>query len=212
MDLDLHTHTRYSFDSRNDPAAVIRIAKSRGLGGMAITDHNTFAGAAAVMAIAPPDFLVIPGIEVGTRCGDILALFVKEDIKTKDPYEVVDAIHEQGGVAVLAHPFARMLSIDKKLAEKIDGCEAFNARYGKASLNAGGDGIPYVVALAREYDLTMTGGSDAHFTWEIGRGRTIVQATTLAEVKAALLNGDTQYGGEVSSIANPCSPAFHNIL
>jgi predicted metal-dependent phosphoesterase TrpH len=204
MELDLHVHTRFSRDSRNDPARVIETARRRGRGGIAVCDHDAFGGVKAVRALAPPGFLVIPGMEISTRFGHLLGLFLREPVRTKDPFEAVEAIHAQGGLAVLAHPFARHRSIDPAFASVLDGCEGYNARYSRASRRRGPGGEPKVLAFARERGLAVTGGSDAHFLWEIGRGRTVVEgARTLEDIKRAIREQRTTFRAvKASSILN----------
>jgi predicted metal-dependent phosphoesterase TrpH len=203
MELDLHVHTRFSRDSRNDPARVVETALRRGLGGIAVCDHDAFGGVKAVRAAAPPGFLVIPGMEISTRFGHLLGLFLREPVRTKDPFEAVEAIHAQGGLAVLAHPFARHRAIDPLFASRLDGCEGYNARYSRASRRRGPGGEPRVIAFAREHRLAVTGGSDAHFLWEVGRGRTVVEGTALEDVKRAILERRTTFrAAKASSILN----------
>jgi len=204
MELDLHVHTRFSRDSRNDPARVIDAALRRGLVGIAVCDHDAFRGVEAVRKAAPPGFLVVPGMEISTRFGHLLGLFLREAVRTKDPFEAVEAIHAQGGLAILAHPFARHRAVDPAFAARLDGCEGYNARYSRASRKRGADGGPKVLAFAREHGLAITGGSDAHFPWEVGRGRTVVEgAKTLENVKRAIRERRTSFRAvKASSILN----------
>src|SRR2546428_9340622 len=72
MLLDLHNHTRYSPDSRVDPAALVELARKIRLAGIAITDHNSVGGIAAAEQAAGPDFVVISAIEVSTEFSPVL--------------------------------------------------------------------------------------------------------------------------------------------
>ncbi|OHB74862.1 MAG: hypothetical protein A2Z34_03370 [Planctomycetes bacterium RBG_16_59_8] len=211
MQLDLHVHTRYSFDCAMDPEKLIRIARKRGLDGIAITDHNAIEGARETARIAPDGFTVIIGEEVSTTSGDILGLFLREEIVTDDPIEAVDAIKAQGGVAILPHPFARSVAIDEKVARKLDACEGFNARYSRSRAIENNVGDELVVAFARQYDLTLVASSDAHFYREIGRARTIVPASNPDEIKDALLRGNTVLHGMRSSPLNRVASAVLKI-
>ncbi len=203
MELDLHVHTRFSRDSRNEPARVVETALRRGLDGIAVCDHDTFRGVEAVRKAAPPGFLIVPGMEIGTRFGHLLGLFLREPVRAKDPFEAVAEIHAQGGMAVLAHPFARHRAIDPVFAARLDGCEGYNARYSRASRKRGPGGNPKVLAFAHAHDLALTGGSDAHFLWEIGRGRTGVEGTTLEDVKRSIRERRTTFRAvRASSLLN----------
>jgi predicted metal-dependent phosphoesterase TrpH len=137
---------------------------------------------------------------MGTKQGDILGLFVEEVRDTRDPYEFVESVKAQGGVAILAHPFTKHLTIEKKLCEMLHGAEGFNARHAARDILPDGSfGEKHIAEFAKEYNLTLTGGSDAHFYWEVGRGRTIIPAMTLEEVKTAIIRGNTLAVGKRSS-------------
>ena len=187
MQLDLHVHTKYSFDCRMNPARVLRIARRRGLDGLAITDHDTIEGALEARRLAKGNFLVIIGEEVSTTGGDIIGLFLREKIEGGEPAGVIDRIHAQGGVAVLPHPFSKTLGVDEKVAQKLDACEGFNARY------SSGEGQTAVGPFALEYGLTLTGASDAHRYRDIGQGRTIAPDGPPERIKEALLNGSVSF-------------------
>jgi hypothetical protein len=198
MILDLHAHTRWSFDAALDPARVVRVARSRGLDAIAITDHGEIEGAREAARAAGGEILVIVGEEIDTEAGDILGLFLREKIEAKDPLEAIRAIHDQGGIAVLPHPFTKTLSVEERVARALDACEGFNARHSRAVPAAGGTGDERVSAFARAYDLSLTAGSDAHAYREIGRARTVVPATTLEEARQAILRGETALEGRRS--------------
>src|SRR2546422_1968157 len=106
MLLDLHNHTRYSPDSRVDPAALVGVARKTRLAGVAITDHNSVGGIEIAEAAADPDFLVIPAIEVSTRSGHVLGYGIREVIpRDLSVSETAERIVALGGVPVAAHPF-----------------------------------------------------------------------------------------------------------
>ena len=69
---------------------------------------------------------MIRGIEIGTDRGDLLGLFLRETIKTRDFGRAVDAIHEQGGLAILAHPFKWRQRVSADTLERVDGIEVYN--------------------------------------------------------------------------------------
>jgi hypothetical protein len=202
MELDLHCHTRHSFDSSMDPAKVVRTAKARGLDAIAITDHDRIEGAFEAQRAAGGDILVIIGEELDTKAGDILGLFLRERIVEEDPLRAIEAIHDQGGIAILPHPFAKTVSIEEKVARALDGCEGFNARHARIKEVRDGVGEPDVLTFAAGYDLTLVASSDAHAYREIGRARTLVPASSLDEAKAAILRGETTLQGRRSSPFN----------
>jgi predicted metal-dependent phosphoesterase TrpH len=202
MILDLHNHTRWSFDSSMDPAKVVRVAKARGIDAIAITDHDEIDGAREALKAAGGDIMVILGEEIDTAAGDILGLFLKERIVEHDPLEAIRAIHAQGGLAVLAHPFTKTKSVDDSVARALDGCEGFNARHAELGSYEGSEGEPRVAKFAKDYDLSLTAGSDAHFYRELARARTIVAASTLDEAKEAIRRGNTVLSGRRSSPFN----------
>jgi predicted metal-dependent phosphoesterase TrpH len=200
--LDLHNHTSWSFDCSVDPARAVRTAKARGLDAIAITDHGEIGGALEARAAAAGEILVIVGEEIDTDAGDILGLFLREKIVTEDAMEAIAAIHAQGGVAVLPHPFSKSASIDDRVARALDACEGFNARHSKIASIEGTEPEPRIAEFAKRFDLSLTAGSDAHFVREIGRGRTIVSAGSLEEAKQAILAGNTVLSGRRSSPFN----------
>jgi predicted metal-dependent phosphoesterase TrpH len=202
MILDLHNHTRWSFDCSMDPAKVVRVARTRGIDAIAITDHDEIGGAREAQKAAGGDILVIVGEEIDTAAGDVLGLFLQERIVEHDPLEAIRAIHQQGGLAVLAHPFTKSGSLDERVARELDGCEGFNARHSALGAYEGSDGEPRVASFAKEYDLSLTAGSDAHFYRELARARTVVAAATLEEAKEQIRRGNTVLSGRRSSPFN----------
>lgn len=137
------------------------MARSRGLSGIAITDHDSIDGNLEAERLNLKDFVVIPGIEVSSRDGHILGLNVKEPIPLGLPAaKTVALIREQGGMAVAAHPFGLGRKIGAVLKAKFDAIEVFNSR------------TYFGNSLAREFaernKLPMVAGSDAHYPDEIG--------------------------------------------
>jgi hypothetical protein len=110
---DLHTHTKHSGlgifpalgfyypESATEPDALVNEAKRRGLDLVCITDHNTIKGALRVKSGKN----VVVGEEITTADGELIGLFLSEEIKPRmSAVETVEAIHEQGGVAIVPHP------------------------------------------------------------------------------------------------------------
>lgn len=191
MLVDLHLHTKYSFDSLLEPDRVIRTALRRGLDAIAVTDHDTIEGALETRKIAEGRLLVIIGEEISTNAGDLLGLFLREPVNIMDPIAAVDAVHAQGGVAIVPHPFGKTLGISEEMARKIDGIEGYNSRYSPRPRDLENVGDTRALQFAAEYDLTLTSSSDAHRYRDIGRGRTLIPAANLEDVRQALLKGRT---------------------
>lgn len=166
--VDLHVHTSYSVDGSISPETLVDLCPRRGLSALAITDHNTIAGALAVSKIAP--FPVIVGEEISTVDGEILGLFLEQPVpRHLSAGETVRLIKEQGGLAGVPHPYDRLRreSIERgalgELSDELDFVEGFNARVTCARDNH------LARQLARREALPCTAGSDAHSSYELGR-------------------------------------------
>jgi predicted metal-dependent phosphoesterase TrpH/glycosyltransferase involved in cell wall biosynthesis len=168
---DLHTHTEHSHDCAVPVEDVLDYADFQGLGAIAITDHNVFAGAREAVELARGrDLTIIPGEEVKTDNGEVIGLFLSEEIpRGMSMGDTIAAIREQGGLVYLPHPFDRLHTIPdaptlhRHLAE-IDVVEVYNARLLRESFN------DEALRFARKYNLTMGAGSDAHVLQGIGTG------------------------------------------
>jgi len=182
MIMDLHVHSNYSPDSLASPKRILRAAKRKGLDGVAITDHGTIAGALeAARANDDDEFIVIIGAELPSKAGDIVGLFLNDEIETEDPMEIIAQVHAQGGVVVLPHPL-RGHELTGELLRSVDAIEVFNARCSpRENLQAR--------ALATEYGKPMVAGSDAHTCNEIGLARTELVAN---DPRQALLSAQTR--------------------
>ena len=166
---DLHIHTQYSFDCTTSPEEVIRRCQKLRINCIAIADHGSIAGALRVKEIAP--FRVIVAEEVLTPLGEIMGMFLKEQIPTNIPAEeAVRQIKAQNGLVCLPHPFDQMRGINRqgfdeirRLLPQIDIIEVFNARALRFG-NSNGKAL----AFAKENRLLKSAGSDAHIAREIG--------------------------------------------
>ena len=189
MKFDLHIHSKHSYDSFLSPETIIKIAKKKRLDGVAVTDHGTIKGGIEALKInKDKDFQVIVGAEIKTEYGDVIGMFLNEEIKSQIFMQMVEEIRDQGGLVVLAHPFRKGITFPTDLLKYVDLIEGFNARSPK-SLNA------RALELARKLKKPMTAGSDAHLGFEVGRGRTIGSG----DIRSALGEGRTEIEGEESS-------------
>lgn len=211
MRLDLQTHTRHSPSCGwASVDALLAAAGAAGLDGLAVTDHNTLAGAREAVARAPDDLLVVPAVEVDTTRGQVIGLFVEEPIEPwQPPGAVIDAVHAQGGLAFAPHPFDDLregLEDPADHADALDAIEVVNARCVRASYNE------RARSFAREWGLPGVGGSDAHFAREVGGAYTTVDvdvdparastADRREAVAAAIRAGRVEAGGGRGSIAH----------
>ncbi|MHC1635582.1 MAG: PHP domain-containing protein [Candidatus Methanospirareceae archaeon] len=173
MKYDLHVHSKYSKDSTLEPERIVKIAKRKGLNGIAITDHDTIKGGLAAKKYEDEDLEVIIGSEVHTEKGDIIGLFISEEIKSKDVMEVIDEIKEQGGLVIVPHPFDSLrrssFHITEEYASYVDAIEGFNSRCIFEKFNS------KAKEFGKKYNIPLVGGSDAHFPNEIGKGGIITE-------------------------------------
>jgi predicted metal-dependent phosphoesterase TrpH len=161
MKCDLHVHTSYSYDSNASPKEMVDAALKKRVDCLAITDHNEIKGALEAIEYAKgKSILIIPGIEIKTKDGDILALNVREKIPNKlSAKETIKKIKEVGGLAIIPHPFGWLCSFKgnlKDLVKDIDGIEVLNA-------SIFGPGNKKALEFAQKFNLSFTAGSDAHF-------------------------------------------------
>ncbi len=178
LKLDLHIHSKYSDDGKGSPEEIIKVVKKKGLNGLAITDHNTVKGGLEGLKHSSEDFLVIPGVEISTSDGHILALNVKENIpKGLTASETVDKILDLNGIPIVPHLFRNMSGIKenklKLLKEKINAIEIFNScSLPQSNLKT--------AKVAKKYNLGGTGGSDSHIPEYAGEAYTLVDSTDLS--------------------------------
>jgi predicted metal-dependent phosphoesterase TrpH len=164
--IDLHLHTRGSWDSLSDPERILERASARGIDRVAITDHDRLPLALAMAERYPER--VIPGEEVRTAEGiDVIGLYLVEEIRRGTPArEVCSRIRDQGGIVYLPHPYARGKGGGGRLAESlapfVDIVEVFNARIRSENRNR------LAMELAERHGLPGGAGSDAHTVGEVG--------------------------------------------
>jgi predicted metal-dependent phosphoesterase TrpH/glycosyltransferase involved in cell wall biosynthesis len=188
---DLHMHTSWSHDCQIPVEDLIDHAEANGLGAIAVTDHNVFGGAQEAVELARGrDLIVIPGEEIKTDGqGEVIGLFLSEEIPRGLSFaDTVAAIHGQGGVVYLPHPFDRLHSIPDAATlhrhlQQIDVLEVYNARLLFEAYN------DEALRFARKYDLTMGAGSDAHVLQGVGTGALRMRAFDGPEEFLASLRG-----------------------
>ena len=175
--LDLHIHSQYSEDGVGTPNEIMKLVQKKGLHGMAVTDHNSIKGSLEALKLKSKDFVIIPGLEISTQDGHLLALGVKENIPRElSAEETVEKILDKGGIPVVPHLFRRMSGIKREKLEpirsKIPAIEVFNGcSLPKTNIKT--------AEVAKELKLGGTGGSDAHDPLYAGYGYTIVESTDM---------------------------------
>ncbi len=198
---DLHIHTTASDGFDTVQAVLEHVAALGTLNVIAITDHDILEGSLwAYEHRARYPFDIIPGLEVTSIEGHVLALWVTNPIPAgMSLAETTAAIHEQAGVAILAHPFeltityrvaGRYLRQPESLLDTgIDAVEVYNAASPTPASNL------LAARMAKKIHLPGTGGSDAHSLGGIGCGITRFQGRTATDLRQALLAGQTQGTG-----------------
>ncbi|MBI5574218.1 MAG: PHP domain-containing protein [Elusimicrobia bacterium] len=199
--IDTHLHTIYSHDSVADIEKLIIHADKKGLGAIAITDHNDFEGVRRARNIAEElkargliknDFFIIPGEEISASDGHIVALFIKTYIyQNMSVSETIAEIHSQGGIAIAAHPSQKSgVGLKQMRSQKFDGVELYN----------GSSFLPYdffrqtkIKKKLRKQKKFYVSSSDSHFKSGVGySGCSIVsvQEKSLNGIKDAMKKGN----------------------
>jgi hypothetical protein len=171
IDVDLHMHTDHSYDCATPVEVLLAEARARGLGAIAITDHNEISGAHAARELAD-GINVIVAEEVKTADqGEVIGLFIEEKIpRGLTLQETIAEIKRQGGLVYVPHPFDRMHSVpDYKhlldVLDSIDAIEVFNPRVAIMEFN------DEAVRFAAKYRIPAGAGSDAHVPQGLGSVR-----------------------------------------
>jgi predicted metal-dependent phosphoesterase TrpH len=165
---DLHIHTCYSADCLTPLERIVERCLERGINCIAVADHNTIAGALRLREIAP--FKVIVGEEILTVVGEIMGLFLSEEVaRGLSAEEAISRIRDQGGLVAIPHPFGRSLPghrnvlASTEILSQVDIIEAFNSRTPFSG------SIRRAATLAKQQGKAASAGSDAHTLGEIGR-------------------------------------------
>jgi predicted metal-dependent phosphoesterase TrpH len=165
---EFHSHTVYSKDSLTTPRQFLLACRKKSIERVVITDHNTIQGALRIREIDPDR--VIVGEEIMTQSGELLAVFVEEEVPPGLPaLEAISLLRQQNAFISVSHPFDQYRSGHWKLldllqiAPLVDALEVFNARCLSSDSNH------QAQEFARLHNLPGTVGSDAHAPFELGR-------------------------------------------
>ncbi len=201
FNVDLHTHSFFSGDGVSSPEDMIEAAKAKGLHAIALTDHNTCDGVNYLLdkrlmrddGLPVNDFVVIPGVEVTTDEGHLLCIGATlpnaGKLKGRPAREVIELIHERGGLAIPPHPydlFRAGIRFQTLETLPIDALEVFNAATTLRRYNR------YAFKYAQVRGLPMTAASDAHHCDAIGTAYTILDCEELsvASLRAQILKSN----------------------
>jgi predicted metal-dependent phosphoesterase TrpH len=189
---DLHIHSICS-DGLATPEKIVAYAAARtDMKVIAVTDHNSIEGGLRALeaAEAHPGLEVIVGAEITSKWGHVLGLYLSQDIPAGlSAADTIAEINDQGGIAIIAHPFANRAfgpfgldSLGRRIEEvAFQAMEVYNSS-------------PYLVlanrlaakAFAAGQGIAATGGSDAHVLKAVGRGYTLFRGTTAAELRRSI--------------------------
>lgn len=192
---DIHIHSVHSHDGVCSIPAILKyVADRTNLDVIAITDHDQIGGIRQAVALAPQYGLeVIPGCEVSTAEGHLLALWIDGPIPAgRSLIETARRVAGMGGLCVVPHPEAPGISgiraaaliaalRDPLAAQTIVGIETFNGGLFLPHTNAA------ALRLARRLGLAQLGSSDSHVLSTLGQGTTGFEGRTAADLRAALL-------------------------
>lgn len=191
---DLHIHSTHS-DGTATISAILHYASAHtDLDVIAITDHDTLAGALAACEIAP-DYRVevIPGMEITTSEGHLLALFLTSPVRAGLSFvETAEAVRLRGGLPFAAHPACtlgnsigarRLTAIARRHPGLLAGLEAENGSLPSLRDNARAQDLRW------DLGLPGIGNSDAHALASIGVARTAFPGRTAAHLRQALEAG-----------------------
>lgn len=193
---DLHVHTKYSWDCKVDIDSLIKISRKRKLSGISITDHDTTKGAFEAYSKAKKydDFSIIPSIEVTTQFGHMIAMFVKDEINTKDYFELLDIAKDEDLILYFPHP-GRSPKHAPRLAENSHAVEVING-HSRLTQNV------YSKFIQEKFKKTKVAGSDAHHLHELGQCCTIFKNNDSSSIRKSILKGETEVTGLFSTFSN----------
>ena len=203
---DLHMHSTYSDGCATIEEILEHVQQNTNLDVIALTDHDVIDGslrARDLWARGSYRFDFVVGEEVSTNDGHLLGLFIEKVVPAGLSMErSIDLIHEQGGLAVVAHPLHRFFrhSCKREVLDRIvatpgvwlDGMETWNASFCGVYANYVAMGTNRTV-----YNIPELGNSDAHMLSAIGRGMTWFEGKSAQDVRATIEAGVSAPGGKL---------------
>ncbi|MDZ7371477.1 MAG: PHP domain-containing protein [candidate division KSB1 bacterium] len=198
---DLHIHTLYSSDAVTKPATVLQTAAEKGMHIIAVTDHDSTGAWSELLEKGPYYGVeVVLGQEIRLwngkfPAGDVVGLFLKQPLRSRELPALLAEIAEQDGLAVIAHPFCSRREfrafehiVDwQRIALEVRNGRIFNERDNEMA-----------EVLAQKLKLPVTAGSDAHTPFEIGSVYLEFEGRNAEDLKQAILHHDVQPAGSPS--------------
>jgi predicted metal-dependent phosphoesterase TrpH len=206
---DLHIHSTYSSDATTTVRAILKQAADVELDVIAVTDHDEIRGALEACQLGYQYGIeVIPGVEVTTREGHLLALFLEEVPPTHQSLiDTLIFIGKAGGLAIAPHAFNGLphsLNMESVVGALTDP-RAKNILKGLETHNMGTQAFDTTAQKLSIYlPLAKIASSDAHVYWAIGAGRTEFDGKTIQDLRRAIENNTTRpipYNEEFSAKA-----------
>lgn len=200
---DLHIHSLAS-DGVSSVAQILEHAQRVGLNVIAITDHERVDAAHAARAMAAArglDIEVIVGEEITTRGGHLVALFIDKRIKPWGSLKSsIARVHEQGGLAIVAHPLVPypLCASGKSIRKLLDEADATFHPDGIEALNPTTGGTRWgarVPAFVNEVGVAALGSSDAHRAEDVGHVVTTFPGQSATDLRTAILGRTTNWQG-----------------
>jgi len=193
--IDFHVHTKWSHDAFGDIFEISRYARFKGIDAVVVTDHEK-------VTLSKPEVvnsvIFIPGIEVKTIYGHILGVDIQDTLDIKFLRESpIDAIHESGGITILAHPYDTNRSKRQIRSIKTDAIEVINASVLLFNFN-----FRKSRAYAKILDLPETAGSDSHMPSTVGDAFVEVEDKEFESAIKSIIKGKGQVFGKHNSIVN----------
>lgn len=164
MKIDMHVHSKYSRDSNMSLSEIAYAAQMKGLDAVVITDHDSLE---ALRHIRNNNIFhgirIFVGCEISSMQGHILAYGITELVAPTNAEDVIDSIHEQGGIAIAAHPYRKNgLGVGDLIFDlPFDGIEVMSTTVNK-------ERSYMAIKTAKLLGLPQLAGSDAHILRKVG--------------------------------------------
>jgi predicted metal-dependent phosphoesterase TrpH len=195
MRIDLHCHSRYSYDNYLDPLQVVSRARELNLDGVCFTEHLSYGASRFVEKMDPPEgFLILRGVEISTNKGHLLVYGVTDDSWNTwhrdfhlDILQVMSNVKALGGICVPSHPFRGWDALGKEVFD-IKGFDAIETHNGVSTEEENRTALEAAESLG----VPTIGGSDCHRIEPLGKTFTEfwVEFTNVEEMIEAIKGGN----------------------